>query len=287
MNISEAGPSMRVFLVVGLFLLVACGAAVPPPEGAGPPVTPAPLTQPTGQPPPGPLTHTEAPELPTVPPTGSPEELSRPLTSLVSAPRIDLPTPSTPSAAPTAGPTVVPATAAASIEIPPPEPTDVPISSEVPGPLPDGDPEVSLTSVREYGAWCQEAQAELSDAFSGVSEVTWGDLQRLIEETRIAYESYDPPAELQDYHEFTANGFGDLLDMVAFAYQAEDMGGTPLGIEEGTVMVEDDLLAVLVLFIFEQMGSDEESVVDPWTDLPASVQKELRESGCVTDEWLG
>jgi len=151
-------------------------------------------------------------------------------------------------------------------------------------PLPTEEPEVSLTPVQEYAQWCAATQEDLGAILSGSGEATWGEFQRLIEATHRAYESVEPPTELQAYHVFTTEGFEDLREMVDYAYGAINLEGIPLGIEEGTQLTEDDLLAVVVLFAFEKMEKGEMPLVDPWPDLPASVQEELQATGCVSED---
>lgn len=137
--------------------------------------------------------------------------------------------------------------------------------------------------MQEYAVWCVETQGDLSTILSGEGEATWGEFQQLLEATYRTYESVDPPAELQAYHEFTTKGFGDLLDMVDFAYGAVNLEGVPLGIEEDTVIVGDDLLAAVFLFALEKMETGEAPRVDPWADLPVEIQEALTSTGCVAE----
>ncbi len=264
---------MRTLLVmyVSLFLL-GCGTAAtlqPPPAATSPPVTvvtPQPQVEPTQPPTFTPLTST-------------PLTISRPTAELLPNPtQIPIPT-SVPSVSSEPAPTPTPA----------PDPTAVPvIAVPTPGSVQEPEPAaVVLTPVQEYAIWCSETQEDLATILSGSGEATWGEFQVLIGATQRAYESVDPPPELQAYHDFTTKGFGDLMDMVVYAYQAVNLEGVPLDITEGTVLVEDDLLAVVVLFTFEKMDSGEMPAVDPWPTLPASIQDDLKATGCVMEEQVG
>ena len=137
-----------------------------------------------------------------------------------------------------------------------------------------------MTSVQVYGKWCRDTREEIVDHLP--DELTWGYFRKLNEEMIEAYKDGDPPLELQAYHDHVAAGWADLIEMVDFTYGAENLEGVPLGINEDTVVVGDDLLAAVILFAFEKVALNEPPRLDPWQDLPVSIQEELTISGCLT-----
>lgn len=239
---------MRILAIPVALLLLACGTAAvqepPPPTLSQSVVTPQALQ--TSQPPRTSVTT----KIPTIPlPTSTPYAL-KPTSELI------------PNLSPTA--TLTPITIETSVPEPTPIPFTEPTSATadtmvaIPTPAPVQEPEpqeVALTAVQGYGAWCQETQGDLTAVLSGTGEATWGEFQELLVAMQRFFRSVEPPAELRDYHDFTTDGFGDLEDMVDFAYQAVNLEGVPLNITEETVLVEDELLAVVVLFAFEKMDS--------------------------------
>ena len=229
----------------------------PPPAATAMAVVVTPVAFST-RPPPTPLPTMPLSSLTALaPPPATPTQLQPPTTGSVTATTTPTATPEPPSAQVV----VIPA----------------------PSPAPVEEPrKVSLTPLQEYSQLCASTLEKLLDDLPPEGEATWRDFRHMNQTVLEEFEGVDPPPELRDYHEYRIAVWEDLIEMVYFAYDAVNLEGIPMGIEEATLLQADEVWAIASLFALEVWEDSENNPVreHPWPTLDEETKEELISSGC-------